>query len=120
MEAKKHQYLVSSTKFYLDEHYKPTKSIGSGAYGVVCAAWDNRYNKKVAIKKITNAFDDTVDAKRILREIKLLAHFRHDNVVSLLDMVPADAGTEKTFHDVYMFSGSWRRICTRSSTQKTR
>ena len=28
--------------------------------------------KKVAIKKITNAFADLIDGKRILREIKLL------------------------------------------------
>lgn len=101
--GKKHQYLVSSTKFFLDSHYSPTKSIGSGAYGVVCAAWDSRYNKKVAIKKISNAFDDTVDAKRILREIRLLAHFRHDNIVSLLDMIPPDS--EKNFEDVYMVLG---------------
>ena len=37
-------------------------------------------NKKVAIKKITNAFKDLIDAKRILREIKLLRFFRHENV----------------------------------------
>jgi len=88
-----------------EDHYKPTKSIGSGAYGVVCAAWDRRYNKKVAIKKCTNAFDDTVDAKRILREIKLLAHFRHDNIVSLLDMIPPEKRDNKKFNDVYMVLG---------------
>jgi serine/threonine protein kinase len=37
-------------------------------------------NEKVAIKKIPRAFDDVVDAKRILREIKLLRHFDHENV----------------------------------------
>jgi len=35
---------------------------------------------QVAIKKIPKAFDDLVDAKRILREIKLLRHFKHENV----------------------------------------
>jgi len=34
----------------------------------------------VAIKKIPKAFDDFIDAKRILREVKLLHHFKHDNV----------------------------------------
>jgi mitogen-activated protein kinase 1/3 len=33
----------------------------------------------VAIKKVTNAFQDLVDAKRILREMKLLRHFNHEN-----------------------------------------
>ena len=35
---------------------------------------------KVAIKKVPRAFDDAVDAKRILREIKLLKKFKHENV----------------------------------------
>jgi len=35
---------------------------------------------QTAIKKIPKAFDDLVDAKRILREIKLLRHFKHENV----------------------------------------
>ncbi len=37
---------------------------------------------QVAIKKVTNAFQDLVDAKRILREMKLLRHFNHENVCS--------------------------------------
>ncbi len=38
---------------------------------------------KVAIKKISNVFGkdaDIVDAKRILREIRLMRHFHHENV----------------------------------------
>lgn len=34
----------------------------------------------MAIKKIGNAFDNRIDAKRTLREIKLLRHMNHDNV----------------------------------------
>lgn len=34
----------------------------------------------VAIKKISNAFDNIIDAKRTLREIKLLCHMNHENV----------------------------------------
>ncbi len=47
--------------------------MGGGAYGVVCAALNKENNQKVAIKKIPNAFEDLIDAKRILREIKLLS-----------------------------------------------
>ena len=43
------------------------KQIGSGAYGVVVSALDRQKNKKVAIKKVINAFDDLIDAKRIVR-----------------------------------------------------
>ena len=34
----------------------------------------------VAMKKIANAFDNYMDAKRTLREIKILRHFDHENV----------------------------------------
>lgn len=40
--------------------------------------------EEVAIKKIGNAFDNRVDAKRTLREIKLLRHMDHENVSSSL------------------------------------
>ena len=39
--------------------------------------------EEVAIKKIGNAFDNRIDAKRTLLEIKLLTHMDHDNVRSL-------------------------------------
>ena len=38
----------------------------------------------VAIKKIANAFDNHMDAKRTLREIKLLKHLDHENVNKFL------------------------------------
>ena len=37
-------------------------------------------NEMVAVKKIANAFDNYMDAKRTLREIKLLRHLDHENV----------------------------------------
>lgn len=47
--------------------------IGCGAYGVVFSALDTKTNEEVAIKKIQTAFGDVIDAKRILREIKILS-----------------------------------------------
>jgi hypothetical protein len=45
------------------------------------AAVNNQTNEGVAIKKITNVFSKKILAKRALREIKLLQHFRgHRNV----------------------------------------
>ena len=44
------------------------------------AAQDQEAKRKVAIKKITHVFEDMVDAKRILREVRMLAHFDHPNV----------------------------------------
>lgn len=47
------------------------------------AAVNNQTNEGVAIKKVTNVFSKKILAKRALREIKLLQHFRgHRNVGS--------------------------------------
>ena len=53
----------------------------------------------MAVKKIQNAFDDLIDAKRILREIRLLRHFNHENIIRILDMYPP-SGVE--FEDIYI------------------
>jgi serine/threonine protein kinase len=44
------------------------------------AAVNTETGEEVAIKKIGNAFDNHIDAKRTLREIKLLRHMDHENV----------------------------------------
>jgi mitogen-activated protein kinase 6 len=44
------------------------------------SAFDKIHKKNVAIKKVTRVFDDPIDAKRILREIKLMKKFQHENV----------------------------------------
>jgi mitogen-activated protein kinase 1/3 len=66
----------SGTTFVVQDKYEYIKQIGHGAYGVVCSALDHKLKAKVAIKKIPKAFEDLIDAKRIVREIKLLSKFR--------------------------------------------
>lgn len=44
------------------------------------SALDKTTSNKIAIKKVSRAFDDPIDAKRILREIKLMKKFDHENV----------------------------------------
>ena len=60
--------------FEIDLKYVPIKAIGKGAYGVVCSARNTDTGEKCAIKKITNAFENVTDARRTLREIKLLRY----------------------------------------------
>jgi hypothetical protein len=38
---------------------------------------------KVAIKRIGGVFDNNVDAKRTLREIMLLRHLKHENIIEI-------------------------------------
>lgn len=70
-------YQIWRTTFEIDEKYVPIKAIGKGAYGVVCSAKNKETSEKVAIKKITNAFENLVDARRTLREMKLLRHLKY-------------------------------------------
>ncbi|XP_015889894.1 mitogen-activated protein kinase 7 [Ziziphus jujuba] len=96
----KHYYTMWQTLFEIDTKYIPIKPIGRGAYGVVCSSINMETNEKVAIKKINNVFDNRVDALRTLRELKLLRHVRHENVIALKDiMMPI---YRETFKDVYL------------------
>lgn len=76
--------------------------VALGAYGVVVAAHDSVKNEKVAIKKVSKAFDDLVDAKRILREIKLLRHFDHENIIHIKDLLPPT--DYDNFEEIYIVS----------------
>merc|ERR1719453_2790101 len=75
------------------------RKVGSGAYGTVASFKDSETGESYAVKKVSNAFDDLVDAKRILREIKLLRQLKHDNIICILDMYPP-AGVD--FEDIYI------------------
>ncbi|PIN07201.1 Mitogen-activated protein kinase [Handroanthus impetiginosus] len=95
------QYNLFGNTFEVTSKYKPpVKPIGRGAYGIVCSALNSETNEHVAIKKIENAFDNKVDAKRTLREIKLLRHMDHENVVALRDVIPPPK--REAFNDVYI------------------
>uniref|UniRef100_A0A7S0VBZ4 Mitogen-activated protein kinase n=1 Tax=Polytomella parva TaxID=51329 RepID=A0A7S0VBZ4_9CHLO len=95
------QFLVCGSLFECPAFYQPIKPIGKGAYGVVCSAKNLQNAEKVAIKKIANAFDSLINAKRTLREIKLLKHLNHENVIQVKDLIPPSPTTEP-FKDLYI------------------
>jgi len=97
-----HSFPAGKHTFTIDTRYSMIRVVGSGAYGVVISATDATSDKSVAIKMVPRAFNDEIDAKRILREIKLLKHFRHDNIVGIVDMMPPTATYLEDFHDVYI------------------
>ncbi|ETO26438.1 mitogen-activated protein kinase HOG1 [Reticulomyxa filosa] len=70
--------------FRIWNFYVPTERpfLGEGTYGVVIQARDQRLlQTKVAIKKVKHVFDNLGDAKRVYRELQLLIHFQHENVL---------------------------------------
>ena len=57
---------------------------------------------QVAIKRVSRVFQDLIDAKRILREIKLLRHLgHHDNIIELFDIMTTPPDSED-FHTLYI------------------
>lgn len=69
--------------FNVSDHYQILEVVGEGAYGIVCSAIHKPTNQKVAIKKI-EPFERTMLCLRTLRELKLLKHFNHENIISIL------------------------------------
>ena len=63
--------------------------------------------RKVAIKRIT-PFDHSMFALRTLREIKLLRHFNHENIISILDILRPQS--LDSFREVYLI-----QVCTSSA-----
>lgn len=96
----KTSWLVWRTNFEIDEKYLPIKAIGKGAYGVVCSAKNSKTGEKTAIKKITNAFENLVDARRTLREMKLLRYLQHENIIAVKDIMKPVS--KEAFSDVYI------------------
>lgn len=66
---------------------QPDRPIGYGAFGVVWAVTDPRDGKRVALKKMPNVFQNLISAKRVYRELRMLSHFKHDNVLQSLDIL---------------------------------
>lgn len=75
------------------------KSLGIGAYGIVAQFRDEATKSLVAIKKVGGLFNDLNDAKRVLREVRLLGAIDHDNIIKLKDVYTPP---QKNFSSVYI------------------
>lgn len=81
--------------------YQDIKPVGAGSYGLVGSAYDTETQMRVAIKKLARPFQSPIHAKRTYRELTLLAHMKHENVIGLLDVFsPCKSFLE--FNDVYL------------------
>jgi len=84
------------------QRYRDVKLVGSGAYSVVARAMDAKTGEPVAIKRIAEVFYDAQEAKKVLREIRLLRDFSHPNVISLRAL--ASPKSMETFDDIFMIT----------------
>jgi len=93
---------VLGSNFQAPRRFTVLEAVGQGAYGVVCSARDEHTGDTVAIKKIESAFDDITFAKRTLRELKILRHLRHENLIDIRYVFLP--GLKSSFEDIYVVS----------------
>uniref|UniRef100_A0A3Q3A7F2 mitogen-activated protein kinase n=1 Tax=Kryptolebias marmoratus TaxID=37003 RepID=A0A3Q3A7F2_KRYMA len=103
MEARAHfsREEINKTVWEVPEKYTRLKQVGTGAYGSVCSATNEKSKEKVAIKKLHRPFQSEIFAKRAYRELRLLKHMKHENVIGLLDVF-TPASTLDGFQDFYL------------------
>jgi len=100
------QVELNKTTYDMPERYHNLSPVGSGAYGQVCSADDSRIilkdgvKLKVAIKKLSRPFQSAIHAKRTYRELRMLKHMLHENIIGLLDVFTPATSLEN-FNDVY-------------------
>jgi len=63
--------------------YQKLKAIGTGAYAIVCEAYDCLRKERIAIKRMNTPFRDELYSVRSLRELMLLKNMDHENVINL-------------------------------------
>ncbi len=68
-------------------HYDIMEIIGYGATGVVLGGVDSRLNRPVAVKLLASQFAlDSVARQRFMREARIAASLKHDNIVTVFDV----------------------------------
>uniref|UniRef100_A0A8C9DSE3 Stress-activated protein kinase JNK n=1 Tax=Prolemur simus TaxID=1328070 RepID=A0A8C9DSE3_PROSS len=92
---------VADSTFTVLQRYQQLKPIGSGAQGIVCAAFDTVLGINVAVKKLSRPFQNQTHAKRAYRELVLLKCVNHKNIISLLNVFTPQKTLEE-FQDVYL------------------
>jgi len=95
-------YTVHGRRFEISRRYSVVEPVGQGVYGVACLARDTVADEECTIKKIEGIFEHLTAAKRTLRELRLLRHLRHENLMELRSVFLP--GAKGDFEDIYVIS----------------
>lgn len=93
-------FALKGERFEMTKNYIPINKIGQGSYGVVISAQDEKTKMRVAVKKISRTFNNLHDTRRIVREVRILRHLKHENIIQLIDLpIPP---RKHLFEDIYI------------------
>ena len=105
-------------EFQLPPHYQVIRPVGRGSFGTLVAAKDTRTGKTVAIKRVEGGGGtlgtDRHESKKLLREMRLLQHFKHENIMTLHDILTppnSDGGMGVSFSRVSSCGGGGSSDC---------
>ena len=83
--------------FTLPPRYTVLRPVGRGSFGTLVAAKDANTGKVVAIKRVEGGGGtmgtDRHETKKLLREMRLLQHFKHENIMCLHDILTPEQAT---------------------------
>ena len=93
--------MVENTNHNLPSRYKFIKQISSDKNTIEILCKDSTTSKDVSIKIIKDAFQESFETKKILREVSILcnfslkiAHLKHENIQSLVELIKPKSASE--------------------------
>lgn len=86
------QVNIAGVTFVLSPRYEARGLAGQGGFGIVLKGLDLKTGKQVAIKKIAPLFQDPSTTYSAIREVKLLRRMKHENLMSINDLIPPPPG----------------------------
>ena len=72
---------------FTSSRYRRVEPIGAGAYGTVYKALDSQTQQHVALKKIKIESEEEGIPSTAVREMCILRHLTHENIVQLKDVI---------------------------------
>ncbi|KAF3006404.1 MAPK protein hog1 [Penicillium rubens] len=66
--------------------YTGLEPLSTGVSGAVCSARDQIGQQPVAVKKLSEPLKTAGNARHIFKEIQLLKHLKHENIINLVDI----------------------------------
>mmetsp|Transcript_8366 Transcript_8366/g.26642 ORF Transcript_8366/g.26642 Transcript_8366/m.26642 type:complete len:442 (-) Transcript_8366:453-1778(-) len=94
--------MVQGTRFDVSKRYAILNHIGRGANGIVCHAEDTETGEQVAVKKIDRVFEHMTITRRTLRELRILRHLNHENLMQVKNIFITSE--KDAFDSIYMVS----------------
>ena len=87
-------------------NYLANAFIVNGRFGPVSSFYKVKTDKLVAIKKISNAYENPTKGKNVLKQLSILSFINHPNIIKLLDIIIPEKEDYKNIYLIEEYMGS--------------